>query len=176
MKKAIAAVSGGLTYWQCYCNDRTWVRQKSDQANQKLKWKSGNSRQRWCWLKKMFTGRWWASGCLDCSLSTIGGCPRLERPSGFEQVLKMEIVVISTLIETAVEDVTRQNVRFVLHRQDVQLFTYHGQLDRMEGIAREDLGVEAGVDHCCLNWFKCTINIVLVSLSFQNWCITITRQ
>ena len=75
----------------------------------------------------------------------------MERPSGFEQVLKMEIVVISTLIETAVEDVTRQNVRFVLHRQDVQLFTYHGQLDRVEGVAREDLRVEAGVDHCCLN-------------------------
>ena len=55
-----------------------------------------------------------------------------------EQVLKME---------TAVEDVARQNVL----RQDVQLFIYHGQLDRMEGVAREDLGVEAGVDHCCLN-------------------------
>ena len=111
MKKAIAAVSGGLTYWQCYCNDRTWVRQKSDQANQKLKWKSGNSRQRWCWLKKMFTGRWWASGCSGCSLSTIGGCPRLERPSRFEEVLNMEMVnIISTLMETAVEDVARQNV------------------------------------------------------------------
>ena len=72
----------------------------------------------------------------------------------FEQVLKMEIVnVISTLMETAVEDVARQNVPFVLHRQHVQLFTYHGQLDRMEGVAREDLGVEAGVDHCCLNRF-----------------------
>ena len=59
----------------------------------------------------------------------------------------------------------------MFHRQDVQLFTYHGQLDRMEGVAREDLRVEAGVDHCCLNWFKCTTNIVLVSLSFQNWCI-----
>ena len=78
----------------------------------------------------------------------------MERPSGFEQVLKMEIViVISTLMETAVEDVARQNVPFVRHRQDVQLFTYHGQLDRMEGVAREDLGVEAGVDHCCLNRF-----------------------
>ena len=41
----------------------------------------------------------------------------------------------------------------MFHRQDVQLFTYHGQLDRMEGVAREDLGVEAGVDHCCLNRF-----------------------
>ena len=59
--------------------------------------------------------------------------------------------VISTLMETAVEDVARQNVPFVLHRQDVQLFTYHGQLDRMEGVAREDLRVEASVDHCCLN-------------------------
>ena len=53
-------------------------------------------------------------------------------------------------METAVEDVARQNVPFVLHRQDVQLFTYHGQLDRMEGVAGEDLRVEAGVDHCCL--------------------------